>query len=393
MSRPTPSQSRFDAVIAGVQKHGVTDAVRVLEPLVEGETQPALQGEMARLLGFYWLRQRQFGPALRYCEIAAQRLPHNPDAAFNLPYVLCQLGRLDEAISAAQAARLRVGDSVNLLALLSNMLAVSGRGAEARAVGSHTLVAKDALTAGVAGHDPRGVPLPTFDGKQPARHIIAFSLFGADPKYVQSAIANAEAARYVYPGWCCRFYLDASVPAPAVARLQALGAQVVMAPADKPAVPWGTLWRFLVADDAGVDRYLVRDADSVVNVREAVAVNEWLASDRHFHVMRDHFDHSDLVLAGLWGGVRGALPPLADLATRHLARAGSVQNRTADQEFLRDVLWPTIRRSLLTHDSQFDFGEHRDFAPHTALPKGQHVGGDARQLLAPRPADAGAATG
>ena len=45
--------------------------------------------------------------------------------------------------------------------------------------------------------------------------------------------------------------------------------------------------------------YWVRDADSVVNVREKVAVEEWLASTRHFHLMRDHYDHSELVLAGM----------------------------------------------------------------------------------------------
>jgi hypothetical protein len=136
-----------------------------------------------------------------------------------------------------------------------------------------------------------------------------------------------------------------------------------------------------VADDPGVRRWIVRDADSLLNLREATAVQEWLASDRHFHLMRDHFDHSELVLAGLWGGVHGALPPLQPLIPEFLASRPGVLNRTADQELLREVLWPTIRTSVLMHDSQFSFGEPRDFSPFTALPAGAHLGCDWRQMV------------
>jgi hypothetical protein len=55
----------------------------------------------------------------------------------------------------------------------------------------------------------------------------------------------------------------------------------------------------------------VRDADSVLNLRERLAVDDWLASGRWFHIMRDWWSHTDLVLAGMWGGVAGVLPPCA----------------------------------------------------------------------------------
>ena len=98
-----------------------------------------------------------------------------------------------------------------------------------------------------------------------------------------------------------------------------------------------------------------------MNIRECVAVREWLDSGRHFHVMRDNYDHGELVLAGMWGGVRGALPPIGPWAQRYLASRTDLAGRTADQEFLRDQAWPTIRASVLTHDSQFAFGDRRDF--------------------------------
>jgi hypothetical protein len=39
--------------------------------------------------------------------------------------------------------------------------------------------------------------------------------------------------------------------------------------------------------------------------------------------------------------------------TRARASRPGMLNRTADQELLREVLWPAIRTSVLMHDSQF----------------------------------------
>ena len=72
----------------------------------------------------------------------------------------------------------------------------------------------------------------------------------------------------------------------------------------------GLFWRFLPAADPSVDRFLIQDIDSVVNVKERISVDQWLASDKYFHVMRDYWNHTELILAGMWGGVGGLLPPL-----------------------------------------------------------------------------------
>ena len=143
---------------------------------------------------------------------------------------------------------------------------------------------------------------------------------------------------------------------------------------DLPREKYGTLWRFLVAEDSEVDRYLVRDADSLVNVREKAAVEQWLDSDRLFHLMRDHYDHSELVLAGMWGGVGGALPPILETFEHFVSTRRHVLGRTVDQEFLRTALWPTIRSSVLTHDSRFNFGDVIDFPEYARLPPGNWVG-------------------
>lgn len=88
-----------------------------------------------------------------------------------------------------------------------------------------------------------------------------------------------------------------------------------------------------MAEDPTVGRFLARDCDSVVNARERAAVDERLRSPAWFHAMRDFPSHTDLLLAGMWGGVAGVLPPLARLL-EGFTFDPLTQSRTADQRFL-----------------------------------------------------------
>ena len=108
----------------------------------------------------------------------------------------------------------------------------------------------------------------------------------------------------IYPGWRCRFYIDGSVPATTVDRLRTLDAEIVER-ARKSGSQRSYFWRYEVANDADVDRYLVRDVDAVINTKERVAVDDWIASGKHFHVMRDYITHTELMLAGMWGRGQG----------------------------------------------------------------------------------------
>ena len=51
------------------------------------------------------------------------------------------------------------------------------------------------------------------------------------------------------------------------------------------------MWRFLVMLDPLVDRFISRDIDSDIVDREVAAVQQWLASNYTFHVLRDHPSH------------------------------------------------------------------------------------------------------
>ncbi len=97
--------------------------------------------------------------------------------------------------------------------------------------------------------------------------VIPVGLYGKNPKYTIGALHNMEAAKIYFPGWVCRFYVTADVPEEIVSKLKALGAEIVDIPAGKGYIS-GMFWRFLVAADPTVDRYIIRDSDSRMNARD-----------------------------------------------------------------------------------------------------------------------------
>lgn len=67
---------------------------------------------------------------------------------------------------------------------------------------------------------------PAFSAN-PQENIIAFSLFGANPRYCETSILNIQLAKQIYPEWTCRFYVDDTVPVLVQQRLKEKGAQVI----------------------------------------------------------------------------------------------------------------------------------------------------------------------
>lgn len=374
----------FQAIVRDMRQSGLPADLSAVEGWVGEAGDPALRGELARLLGFFWLRKGDAGKAIHYSDLAASLLPHSTDAVYNAAFACLQAGQWAGVVARGREAIARFGDQYQWHNLLCTAHGRLGQMTEARHHGTRCLELKDASVTGPPAVDLAGVPVPPFDPSRPERNVVSFSLFGNNERYIRTAVLNVQAARYLYLGWRCHVYVDDSVPAPTVEALVAEGAAVLRVNG-LPSDPYGTFWRFLVANNPDVDRYIVRDADSVVNIREAGAVQEWTGSDKHFHVMRDNYDHGELVLAGMWGGVRGALPPIVPWARDYLASRRDLVGRTADQEFLRDRVWPIMRSSVMIHDSLFAFGERRDFPAACQLPAGFHVGCDGRAMLGMTP--------
>ena len=300
-----------------------------------------------------------YAQARRIAEEVMRQYPQEASAWSNAAMCSAYLGDWDQAIAYGQQAH-RLGDPEMFTALdaLSHSYAVKGDLAQARHYGHLALTTRDERFGHQRFCDWPVAPPPVF-AKDRARNVIAFSLFGDNPKYCESGLLNVVDQPALYPDWTCRFYVDDTVPAPVLTRLADLGAQVIRVDGALKSWP-APMWRFAAYDDPGVDRVIFRDADSVISAREAGAVGEWVASGQPFHMMRDYGTHTELIMAGLWGVTRGALPPMRDMVADYL-KTPPVSMHFADQFFLREYVWPYARGHILQHDSLFDFMHPRPF--------------------------------
>ena len=167
--------------------------------------------------------------------------------------------------------------------------------------------------------------------------------------YTIGAIKNADLAKEIYPGWECWFYVGSSCPAEIVEELdQRDNTKVILM---DTAGDWtGMFWRFSPASDSSVDVMVSRDTDSRLNFREKHAVDEWLNSDRDFHIMRDHPYHRTEILGGMWG-CRNHILKEMDEWTSAYTKGNFWQ---VDQNFLTNAVYPLVKSNSFVHDEFFE---------------------------------------
>ena len=278
-------------------------------------------------------------------------MPENWKVLYNLSTGAYKAGEYQKSIEYGESALRYIKDNGGLYSNLAACSAHLGLTDKAVSYGNRALEIRDFQQK---AHDetwtpPHGTP-SEFARSDDKRNIIAFSLWGDDIRYLRGAVSNALLAPKYYPDWEIHFHVDDSVPTDCLNLLDKLGAQCLKHPR-KDSTFNKLCWRFLASDAPGAGYFIVRDADAVFSKREAEAVNEWLNSDKWFHVMRDAVTHTDLMLAGMWGGVAGVLPPMQQMLNNFILPNVAMAN--LDQVFLEKCVWAYVRKSCMVHDRHF----------------------------------------
>lgn len=368
-----------EAMRASYARGALDEAVLLQRRVIEtGLAAGAALPEDFLFLALILYAQQRLADGIATLREAERRFPESAPVQENLGVFLLQTGDSTGAIACCRRAIELGSDSPNVHDCLCDAYGRIGRLDLAVAAGRAALEAKDRQFGGGApvATIPDAMP-PSFNALNPAENVIAYCLWGSDHRYLIPLLENARIQPHIFPGWTLRLYHDVSVPADYLAQLRQHGVQLV-ARTLPPDVPphRRLLWRFDVIADPAVRRFLIRDADSLLCVKERVAIDAWLLSRCYFHVMRDWYSHTDLLLAGMWGGVANILPPTEQLMQSY--RAWRVENNHVDQDVLSETVWPTIRRSCLIHDSVFTgcLGSV-PFPPFGDQPPGRHIGENA----------------
>lgn len=182
------------------------------------------------------------------------------------------------------------------------------------------------------------------------KKVISFCLWGDKPKYTIGALKNADIAPFIYPGWEVWIYAADNVPQDIINSLSK-NCRIIKGGTGN----WDSMFlRFYPISDPEVDVFISRDTDSRLNYRERRAVDQWLASDKKLHIMRDHKEHTTLILGGMWG-FRGTIEQdIKEIIRLFITTRGRSNHLDIDQAFLREVIYPNYRDSAFVHDEIFE---------------------------------------
>jgi hypothetical protein len=319
-----------------------------------------------------FFQKRDWPPALALAEELARRQPDVPRLEKALIATLSNMKRYDSAIAQAFQYIVRHGEDLTILDALKVAHFYTGKAEQAIQYGQRAIGLRDTE----ACREPPPVAVTVPDMPPAGQNVLSFSLWGTAPFYSYGAMINLVLAGKFYPGWACRFYVDASVPKPCVAFLRDNGGDVRNIEDEYPGV--GLFQRFLVMNDLKVGRFLVRDCDARLSAAEADLVRQWIDSGYPFHVVRDHVLHNELMIGCLWGGRTDCGIDIVALMRRYF-KFGPTAKYGHDQRMLGLMLWPLIRDRCLVHDKHY-----RLDGVHTVAltdPK-SHFGGGRQNLAA-----------
>ena len=191
------------------------------------------------------------------------------------------------------------------------------------------------------------------------KNVIGYSLWGDLPIYWKGALRNIEQVKKYFPGWICRFYIENTCDQNLIDTIKGDNVEVFLV--DSKDSFHGMFWRFWASVDPEVDIFLSRDCDSRFSSREVQAINEWLRSEKDFHIMRDHPYHTVPILGGMWGSRNGLMRNI-DLMGK-IDEWNSFATHGIDQDFLEQRIYPLIYDNAMEH-SEFGLkykGEIRPF--------------------------------
>lgn len=179
--------------------------------------------------------------------------------------------------------------------------------------------------------------------------VISFSLWGDKPIYNVGAIKNVELVHKFYPEFECWFYIhQPSVPINTIEELQKYNNVKIILKYGDLLTSKPMMWRFEAIDVPEIEIMISRDTDTRILLREQLAVEEWLKTDKIFHIMRDHPYHLYPIQGGMFGIKKNnKIPSMCNLINNYK----QIDIRVYDQDFLRDIIYPIIKNDVLIHAS------------------------------------------
>lgn len=189
--------------------------------------------------------------------------------------------------------------------------------------------------------------------------VISFCLYGNNDLYCIGLIENIDIINEKYIDWKIYVFYN-NIPYNILKILQNKN-NVYLFECIHNGYKWeGMFWRFYPIEYNDVDFFISRDADSRISDREMNLVNEWICSNKAFHIIRDHPYHRTEILGGMFGVnvqkfkeliVNAGFKSIDFYKEHYYLIFDKNREKWPDQQFLKEVMYPIIKDDNITHIS------------------------------------------
>ena len=204
-------------------------------------------------------------------------------------------------------------------------------------------------------------------------NIVSFCLYGTHPMYFKGALRNIEAYKETYKNVKCYVYVRNDVTEQMVKQMENAGAKVIKCIHN---FDWYMMFtRFLPFENENSSFYLSRDTDCRLSKREKKAIEQFMKSDKKFHIIRDHPWHNTLILGGLWGAKQLNLPNLRLIIMQWCLmylNKNEKKDKGPDQYFLTQM-YKLVKDEIYVQDEFFTYEELSEIIDETRE-NGEYIG-------------------
>lgn len=187
--------------------------------------------------------------------------------------------------------------------------------------------------------------------------VISYCLYGNKDLYCLGMLENIDIINEKYKDWKIYIYYN-NIPENILNSIQSKE-NTYLFYCEHKGYNWeGMFWRFYPIEDNNVDYFLSRDADSRITDREMNLVNEWINSDKAFHIIRDHPFHGVPILGGTFGvnikkfkNISNYFKNIDFYKENYYSRYDKNIDRWPDQQFLMEIIYPIIINDNMAHIS------------------------------------------
>jgi len=189
--------------------------------------------------------------------------------------------------------------------------------------------------------------------------LFSFTLYGKNPLYTEGAIQNAIQIPKIFGNdWKVRFYVI-DISKEIINKLRSLKAEVIeMQDNEYNVMKDYKFFRFLAVKRDNI--VFFRDCDSIVSYREKIMINEFLSSNKKLHIIRDHPNHKEHIMAGLFGINKCGIPTELVVELIKQSNLKDINQYNVDQLFLAKFIYPLFKKDMLIHDNFNNFYREND---------------------------------